>query len=1287
MKIKLLIVLLFVNFSSQISNAQNVFDVWDQPSTTLNNTFTVQARKMGDANWTNLSVYNVIVGHQDLTNFNSSMVNFDFIGTVEIKVTYNKAAINSFDLRPSSYGINASQNDNSLTFTVSQDIVSPRKIVLRINNSWDTEALHILTNVPEIDVPSEIAANVYVINGGDPIPFKLPAGKDTYYFKQGIHILPKGLWVELDLGTNYSINKFDLFQGTYNGMVDQTKFVVETKLNESDAYTIVYDGTANTTIGTISQAFSPTNARYVRLRLLGTNSTGSYVFSSLIKEFKVYENGGITNLALYKSIAGSMIGYQNAVDGNVASAYMSSTGYGNWHAGESFFISQSNINLYIAKGATLKGSIMSDGMSNINIYGRGRLDCTDLRHDLTTPASEGRTGAIWIVDGADNKVEGITILDPPMWSIVMNKSTRPIVKGVNLIARSLNSDGIHFSGSNYGIVDNIFIRTPDDNLVMYHYWQGSYNTFKNSVLFNNDAHCILIGLAGSNGNQPINNLRFENIDIVDQQGVYDLSKFNGCFKLWPNGGNTVSKVIFDNIRIDNFSIPANSSVLQFRTDERFAGEGTGSISDVTVSNITYNGSGERTALLQGVDAAHEVSNINFVNYMRQGNAVYNSSSGNFNIQPFVDNVQYSFDASKPLTSNLALNKTATSDQTMVAGKTANLTVDGNISTSSQSSTRTTPWKLTIDLGSSLTFNRLVLKFGNTDYASVYTVQGSNDNTNWINLISETGSAGGIKVYSSFGNQTFRYVRLNPSTCVLTAGTNGYSILEFEVYKDASSLNLSLNKVTSSDQTMYSTTGAEKTTDGNSNTYSQASSRTTPWKLTVDFNSIKTFNRMVLSFGASEYPSVYTIQGSNDATNWTTIVSENGSAGGIKSYNNFGNLSYRYIRLNPTICVLSAGTWGYSIFEFEVFNDTPASYDLALYKSTLSDQVMYTGYGADNITDDSFSTYAQASLRTTPWKFTIDLGSSLAFNRLVLTSGASEYASVYNIEGSDDMFNWTVLANEINGSGSTKTYNNFGNVSFRYIRLNPTACVLSTGTWGYSVFKFEVYNDGGNTSWSRRNDNATAGQYYKCQKVNSTNYYLSDAHSSNIIGSYAEFNFTGTGIRWIGEKGINHGKADVYIDGAFDSAVDTYNSTILQQIICFEKTGLSYGAHTIRIVVRADKNASALDNICLWDAFDYYPSTINSPQQIVNEVKVNKAEAHEIKVYPNPTMDQLIIQISDFEKSSKFAIYNIQGTMLQNGILNSASTYLNLINMPVGLYLLRITMHNNQQLVKKIEKVQ
>ncbi len=82
-------------------------------------------------------------------------------------------------------------------------------------------------------------------------------------------------------------------------------------------------------------------------------------------------------------------------------------------------------------------------------------------------------------------------------------------------------------------------------------------------------------------------------------------------------------------------------------------------------------------------------------------------------------------------------------------------------------------------------------------------------------------------------------------------------------------------------------------------------------------------------------------------------------------------------------------------------------------------------------------------------------------------------------------------------------------------------------------------------------------------------YKNTISISNTVGEYFNYSFNGTSVKWIGGRGMNGGRANVYIDGAFQKTVDTFNLNVpgaVPQQILFSKTGLSNTAHTIKVEI-------------------------------------------------------------------------------------------------------------------------
>src|ERR1700691_2669270 len=83
-----------------------------------NDDFTVMVRTPGGG-WQEISSYRVavdaVIGTKH-TPQNSSLAYFDFNGTVDVSITFNRGSIQSARVRPLSYGIIPKVSGNTLTF-------------------------------------------------------------------------------------------------------------------------------------------------------------------------------------------------------------------------------------------------------------------------------------------------------------------------------------------------------------------------------------------------------------------------------------------------------------------------------------------------------------------------------------------------------------------------------------------------------------------------------------------------------------------------------------------------------------------------------------------------------------------------------------------------------------------------------------------------------------------------------------------------------------------------------------------------------------------------------------------------------------------------------------------------------------------------------------------------------------------------------------------------------------------------------------------------------------------
>ena len=100
----------------------------------------------------------------------------------------------------------------------------------------------------------------------------------------------------------------------------------------------------------------------------------------------------------------------------------------------------------------------------------------------------------------------------------------------------------------------------------------------------------------------------------------------------------------------------------------------------------------------------------------------------------------------------------------------------------------------------------------------------------------------------------------------------------------------------------------------------------------------------------------------------------------------------------------------------------------------------------------------------------------------------------------------------------------------------------------------------------------------------------NAKETRTVGAQATFTFTGTAVRWIGERGFSTGLARVSIDGQFVALVDTRTPFQEEyQEPVFRAINLAPGVHTltIEVVGRNNEAAGATVERVVIDAFDIY----------------------------------------------------------------------------------------------------
>jgi hypothetical protein len=92
---------------------------------------------------------------------------------------------------------------------------------------------------------------------------------------------------------------------------------------------------------------------------------------------------------------------------------------------------------------------------------------------------------------------------------------------------------------------------------------------------------------------------------------------------------------------------------------------------------------------------------------------------------------------------------------------------------------------------------------------------------------------------------------------------------------------------------------------------------------------------------------------------------------------------------------------------------------------------------------------------------------------------------------------------------------------------------------------------------------TTGTWYPNSNAS---YSGGSAVKARDDGSQIRFTFTGTGVKWIGQRDKWSGVAEIYLDGALTATIDTGSAGSEAQAVLYAVSGLSNTAHTLTLEV-------------------------------------------------------------------------------------------------------------------------
>lgn len=247
---------------------------------------------------------------------------------------------------------------------------------------------------------------------------------------------------------------------------------------------------------------------------------------------------------------------------------------------------KSNETIYLDEGCLLYGQIFCGLGKNFTIAGHGVLcgSIYDRWKDTIVPINLSNCNHFTIRD--------ITILDPSAWTVNLYKCQDAVIDNVKIISARSNSDGFTFQNCQNILVQNSFVRSWDDSLVVKGY-NGDVDgiTFDNCTLWTDLAQSCEIGY--ETRAKSIQNITFRNITVLHNFHKPVLSIHNSDHA-------AVRHVLFENITVEDAQMGEGDGtpyLIDLTTTESpwSATLNRGTIEDVTIRNVQVL-SGKRPAI-------------------------------------------------------------------------------------------------------------------------------------------------------------------------------------------------------------------------------------------------------------------------------------------------------------------------------------------------------------------------------------------------------------------------------------------------------------------------------------------------------------------------------------------------------------------------------------------------------------------------------------------------------------------------------------------------------------------
>ncbi len=305
-------------------------------------------------------------------------------------------------------------------------------------------------------------------------------------------------------------------------------------------------------------------------------------------------------------------------------------GPGEWKIGS--IMLEENQTLYIAGGAVVHGVVQSNYTSNIKVLGRGIIDGS------TFSGWQGKSALVPLkFDFCDGiEIRDVLLLNPNAWVCSASTSKNALIDGIRIISSRPNGDGITLQSCENYRVQNCFVRSWDDSLVVKNYTGDSKNiTFTNNQLWTDLAQSMEIGYETNKGKKEdakISDILFENITVLNNFHKPVISVHNADDAL-------ITDITFRNIIVENAQMGSgDGEELPYLIDFNIAQSTNwsttkerGQIRNVIIDGVRVLSGKFSPSRIHGFDENHTVEDITIRGLEILGEKITGFEQGKFEI--------------------------------------------------------------------------------------------------------------------------------------------------------------------------------------------------------------------------------------------------------------------------------------------------------------------------------------------------------------------------------------------------------------------------------------------------------------------------------------------------------------------------------------------------------------------------------------------------------------------------------------------------------------------------------